>query len=85
MGEAADTVSNVEEKVAEEVPEGDLKTTENLGDVEFLPEGQLGPVDDFYCCGHDGSPKKTNTTAVTTTLTTAMGKSPFQPNAISWS
>jgi len=84
MFEMAQKVSNVKKEVTEKMGEGDLETTQNLGDVEIFPEGQLGSTHNLY--GHqDTSPTRTNTTAVTTTLTTAIGKSPFQPNFMSWS
>ena len=84
MLEPADEMESVEKEIAEEMGRGDLEAAQNLGNVEVFPESQLGPADNFY--GHQGaSPKKTSTTAVTTTLTTAIGKSPFQPSFMSWS
>jgi hypothetical protein len=85
MQQTPQTVGDVEIEVAKEVPERDLQSAQNLGEVELLPEGQLGPLYDGYSCGHGGSPKKTSATAVTTTLTTAIGNSPIQPSRMSWS
>ena len=86
MPETAQAVRNVQKEVAHEVPGGDLEPAEDLGNLELLPERQLGPADDFYSYGdHDASPTKSSTTAVTTTLATAIGKSPFQPRLMSWS
>lgn len=39
VGELPETVGNVEEKVVKKVPESDLETTEDLGEIGFLPEG----------------------------------------------
>ena len=80
----AQEMGSVEKEVAEEMAKGDFESAEDLGDVKVFPEGQLAPADNFY--SHDRpSLKRTNTTAVTTTLATAMGNSPFQPSFISWS
>ena len=76
----------MEKKISEKVPGSDFYTTDHLRYIKFLPESQFGSLDDFYPCSHYApSPKKTSTMAVTTTLTTAMGNSPFQPRLISWS
>ena len=84
MLEATQKVGRVQKEVAEEVGKGDLKAAEDLWEVEIFPESQLAPADNFY--GHEGtSPKKTSTTAVTTTLATAIGNSTFQPRLMSWS
>ncbi len=40
------------QQVAEEVTEGDLKAADDLRNVEFFPERQLGPADNFHCCSH---------------------------------
>ena len=86
MFESAQSVGHVQKKVAEKVPGRDLETAEDLRDVQLFPEGQFRPADNFYLDGHqDASPKNSNTTAVTTTLATEMGKSPFQPRLMSWS
>jgi hypothetical protein len=84
--EAAETVSRMQEEIAEEMGKCDLEAAQDLGDVEFLPESQLAPVDNLD--GHtiyDAFPKKTSTTAVTATLATEIGNSPFQPRLMSWS
>ena len=81
-------MSNVKKKVAEEVPGSDLEATEDLGNVELFPECQFGSADNLYrrLCGHqDALSRKTSTTAVNTTLSTAIGNSPFQPKVMSWS
>jgi hypothetical protein len=38
MLEAAQTVSDVEKEVSEEVPGGNLEAAEDLGNVKLLPE-----------------------------------------------
>ena len=47
MKETAEEVGDMEEQVAEEVRKGDLEAAQDLGEVGLLPEGQLGPADDF--------------------------------------
>ena len=77
-------MGRVEKEVSEKVGEGDLEAANDLGEVGFLPESQLRPADNFYS-HYRVSPRKSSTTAVTTTLTTAIGNSPFQPRFMSWS
>ena len=81
----ANTVGNVEKEVAEKMPGGNLESAKNLRNIKFLPKSQLGSADNFYLniSSQGASPKKTSTTAVTTTLATAIGKSPFQPRFMS--
>jgi len=47
--ETAQQVSRVQKQVAEEMPKGDPEATQDLWDVEFFPESQLPPADNFYC------------------------------------
>ena len=84
MLEATDEVEDVKKKISEEMGRGDFEAAQDLRNVELFPESQFGSADYFYG-HHDASPKKTSTTAVTTTFATAMGKSPFQPRLMSWS
>ncbi len=82
MLEPAQAVGDVEKEVSEEVGGCDFEAAKDLGDVGLLPESQLRPADNFY--GHYGvSPRKSSTTAVTTTLTTEIGNSPLQPSFMS--
>ena len=80
-------MNNMKKQVAEEVDGGDFEAGQDLGDVELLPESQLGPVDNFL--GHQDFPPIrsiiTSTMAVTITFAMAIGKSPFQPSFMSWS
>src|SRR5262249_14640867 len=77
--EQAQAVRRVKKKVPEKVCGGDLEPAQNLRNIELLPESQLAPMEYLY--RHQDAPlKKNNTEAVTTTLATAIGKSPLQPN-----
>ena len=82
MLETAQHVGDVEKEVSEEVGGGDLESANDLGEVGLLPESQLRSADNFYR-HYSVSPRKSSTTAVTTTLTTEIGNSPFQPRLMS--
>jgi pimeloyl-ACP methyl ester carboxylesterase len=82
MLEPSDAVRRVEKQVPEQVYGRDLQAADDLRHVELFPERQLAPVE--HLDGHDNqSMKKTNTAAVTSALTTAIGNSPSQPSRMS--
>ena len=80
--EHSHAVRRVKKQIPEKVHGGDSEAADDLRNVQLFPERELAPPENFYA-HQDLPPKNASASAVTSTLATAIGNSPFQPSVIS--
>jgi hypothetical protein len=80
--EHSHAVRRVKKQIPEKVYRGDSQTADDLWNIQLFPKRELAPLENFYA-HQDLPPKNVIASAVTSTLATAIGNSPFQPSTIS--